>query len=65
MTDRTPEDRLVRACVWRILILFCVAFWAAFFLIVIPAIYANASTGPAHCRGLTPDECAARAEGGW
>lgn len=63
--NRTPEDRLLRACVWRILILICIAFWAAFLLIVIPAIYANASTGPAHCRGLTPDECAARAEGGW
>ena len=65
MTDRTPEDRLVRACVWRALILFVLAFWAALLAIALPPLFANASTGPAHCRGLTPDECAARAEGGW
>ena len=48
MANRTPEDRLLRACVWRILLLFIIAFWAAVIALAVPAIYANASTGPAH-----------------
>lgn len=63
--NRTPEDRLVRACVWRILILIVFAFWAVAFAFALPPIFANASASPEHCRGLTPGECTARAEEGW